>query len=479
VKYPDIDERFFQESVMKYSKFFDKNLYDISNIKVELENSVKLKGNSDYKEISNLELGFRFYNYETENYEIIHSEKVEKVIVSGVNEIVTVTLENVNPKLISENYFRRGEFIISELTNYEIPKLKSDYKTLMSSIKSKSVPVVFSTPLETEVKYIATDNGISFNMVVETIFGSEYIIENQKLIGINQFKNNLSDYTYLSELRDQDKKGSWFVFTNKLNKHYLEHEFTNKDVISLSYILGKDLASQAEEKVYSFKEQVESTDQFQTYMLGNINPNSEASFFLKPLKQTGETLKHEESHMTGGQCRGRGNCVSYPFRCDFSVNTFKSLNKNFSFRKDLKGEIERIHLLVNGDSYKLSDLIKEKKVRLSWEKTGIAINIKDLNAIKKISNTEENVLGLKFSGYRKNHFNGVKLTGMSGKGKYYCPRNIINLAGHNKIPLSVDSLKFSEWAASVNWNKVIKGTTRTHVKKFSVGITSLISNFHN
>ncbi len=479
VKYPDVDQRFFQENVMKYSRYFNEEKFLITNIIVELENSVKLNSNTDFKQISNPELTFRFYNYESENYEIIHSEKIEKNIVAGVNEIVTVKLENVNPKLISENYFKKGEFIISELTNYEIPKLKADFKKLLTSVTNKTVPVVYNTPLETKVDYIAVGQGIKFNKILSTLYGSKFVVENEKLKSINQFKNNLPDYEYLSELRTQDKKGSWFVFTNRLNKHYLEHDYTNKDVLSLSYILGKDLSSQVDEKVFSYSEEVKTTDHFQTYILGNIFPNSEVSFFIESQKKFGEKVKHWTDFVTNTPCGGRRNCISIPFRCDFAWNIFEPLEENFSFSKEFNGEITRIHLVINGNEYKLVDLINEKKVSLSWSDVGLSINIKNINEIQEISNTDENLLSVKISALRESKFNGMKLVRMSGKAYYECPRITANAAAYNKWPLSVESDRFGEWARLVNWSNVIRGERKNLVQMFSVGITSVISNFHN
>jgi len=479
VKYPDIDQRFFQENVMKYSKYFNEEKFDITNVTVELENSIKLNSNTDYKQISNPELTFRFYNYESENYEVIHSEQVEKSIVAGVNEIVTIKFENVNPKLIAENYFKKGEFIISELTNYEIPKLKVDYKKLATSISNKTVPIVYNTPLETKVDYVAAGKGIKFNKILSTLFGKKFVIENEKLKSINQFQDNLPKYEYLSELRTLDKKGNWFIFTNKLNKHYLEHDFTNKDVISLSYILGKDLSSQVDEKVFSYSEEVETTDHFQNYILGNIFPNSEVSFFIESKRLFGEKIKHWTDVFRNQGCGGRRNCVSFPFRCDVSFNIFQSLDTKLNFSKELNGEISRIFLVVNGTEYKLVDLLNEKKVFLSWSELGVSINIKNINAIQEISNTDENLISLKLNALRENTFNGVKLVNMSGKAYYECPRLVTFVAGSNKWPLSVESQKFGEWAGTVNWSRVIRGERKNLVQMFSVGITSVISNFHN
>ncbi len=479
VKYPDIDQRFFQENVMKYSRYFNEDNFVITNVSVELENSIKLKSSGDFKQISNPELCFRFYNYESESYEIIHSERVERNIISGVNEVVTIKFENVNSKLISENYFKKGEFIISELTNYEIPNLKVDYRTLSASIAHKTVPVVYNTPLETRVDYVAVGKGVKFSEILSTLYGKKFVIENEKLKSINQFQDNLPKYEYLNELRTFDKKGSWFIFTNRINKHYLEHDFTNEDVISLSYILGKNLSSQVDEKVFSYSDEVKTTDHFQTYILGNIYPNSEVSFFIESKSLFGEKIKHWTDVFRNQGCGGRHNCVSFPYKCDVSFNIFEKLNTKLSFSKELGGEISRIYLIVNGSEYKLVDLINDKKVSLSWSDVGISISIRNINAIHEISNTDENLLGLKINALRESTFNGVKLVSMSGKASYECPGLVSFLAGSNKWPLSVESQNFGEWGGTVNWSAVSRGERKHLVQMFSVGITSVISNFHN
>ncbi len=468
VKYPEIDEKFFQEKVLLYSKYFNEDFYEITNVKIQLENSIKLKENTSFNEVSDIELSFRFYNYETENYEIIHSQKLDKIFIAGVNEIVTVKVDNVNPKLISENFFKKGEFIISELTNYEIPSLKTDYKALLKSVKEKSIPVVLNTPLETNVSYIAINKGISFNKALLELFDKNYVIKNDQLESINQFKNNLKDYTYLSEVKNQGKKGKWFVFTNRLNKHFLDHEYQRGDVISLSYILGHELSSQTEESVFNYIKSLETTNRHQKYIFGNITPNSEIKFYIKPLKISGETLKQTD-----------GKLGNKDAKCYISINDFRPLNKRFKFRKDLKEEISRIELLINGSNYKLIDLAKKKKIQISWEKLGIAIKISDINKIHKIYPTEENVIGLKLSAYRKNHFNGVKLTKMKGRFKYFCPRHIVRFAGENKLPVSVESSKFSEWAKAVNWKVIKRGERREHIKMFSVSVTGVVKNYYN
>ncbi len=106
-------------------------------------------------------------------------------------------------------------------------------------------------------------------------------------------------------------------------------------------------------------------------------------------------------------------------------------------------------------------------------------NIKNINEIQEISNTDENLLSVKISALRESKFNGMKLVSMSGKAYYECPRITANAAAYNKWPLSVESDRFGEWARLVNWSNVIRGERKNLVQMFSVGITSVISNFHN
>ena len=124
-------------------------------------------------------------------------------------------------------------------------------------------------------------------------------------------------------------------------------------------------------------------------------------------------------------------------------------------------------------------MVNEKKVSLSWGDVGLSINIKNINEVQEISNTDENLLALKLSSLRESHFNGIKLVRMSGEAYYQCPRITANGAAYNKWPLSVESDRFGEWSRAVNWNNVIRGERKNLVQKFSVGITSVISNFHN
>lgn len=478
VMYPEIDSRYFLEQTIKYRKFFDGFKYLIQNISLELENSVRLKDNSIYKEISNPTMSFRYYNYKTESFEIIHSETIDRNFSSGVNEIITIKIDNVNPQLIKENFFQKGEFVISELTDYEIPELETNYSTLLSSIREKSVPIVYNTPLETSVFYVATEKGKSFNEILTTLFDDNATIENDRLTSVYQFRNSLPTYQYLNELKDEDKKGDWFVFTNKLNKHFLDYSFTNKDIISVSYVLGIDLARQDNEKVFSFRESVSSSNSSKTYPLGNITTNSEVSVILTPQTKSGEELVVDGGDVRNGPCSGR-NCVNFPMLCRVRIHGFKKFSRNYNFNQSFKEELERVSLIINQDEFKLHELVAKKLVATSFNNGNLVLTINNINDIKKISNTDENVIYLRAHGKSTSHFEGVRLETAEGRGWFMCATVIGGIAYENKIPVNIDSYRFNEWSHNLNWSVLSKSQNKTIYESFNFGVSSVITNKFN
>lgn len=479
ITYPEIDSRFFLEKTMRYRKYFDENKYLIENIRLEFENSLRLKANSTYQELSNPTLTFRFYNYESENYEVIHSETIERTFMQGVNEIISIKIDNVDHKLIKENFFQKGDFIISELTDYEIPSLETTYLNLKSSIKEKTIPIVYNTPLETSLRYVSVEDGKSFTEIMKTLFDDNYAVENERLVSIYQFRNSIPNYQYLDELRDMNKKGDWFVFTNSLNKHFIDHKYTKDDVISLSYVLGSQLATQEEEKIFSYRESITSSNSSKTYPIGNISNNSVISFILQPLNKVGQELIPGGGEYRNQGCGGRRNCVSFPFLCGIRIHGFKNFNKEYSFDQSFNNELSRIALKINQNEYKLKDLFEQKKIKVHFKDKYIVIVIDKVSSIQSINPIDENVAMIKAYGKSTTHFSGVKLEKAEGRGWYQCPNIVANLAHNNKLPVNTNSVRFGEWAHWYNWNVLSKSQNKTIYESFNFGMSSTIINKFN
>ena len=204
VSFPDIDPRFFHAEAIKYRNIFnDVNIID--DIKITLSNQARLNQSAFFKELANLKLNFYFLNHETENYDVLTSTTVDRHFQSGIYESFDVVIDHAPVGLLKESFFKRGEFIISEVDDYEIPSMKLNYKTLLASVKARSVPVLYETPLEEKIFYVAASNGVSFQNILKDAFDKNYQVKEDKLLKIGQFENNLSEFTYLKEVKDKNK----------------------------------------------------------------------------------------------------------------------------------------------------------------------------------------------------------------------------------------------------------------------------------
>ena len=480
VSYPEVDTRFYSDKVLRYKQYFNAEKYEITGITVVLENSVQLKANEGFKNIKNLTLNFYYYAYEKEAYELIKAQKIERHFNAGVNETFDVVLENVPATLIVENYFKRGEFIISELGDFEIPEMATTYKTLMTSVRTKSVPVIYNTPLESDVSYIGMNgNEKSFAEILNILFGSKIVIEQDKLKKINQFETNLADFTYLAELKAIDKQGKWFIFTNKLNQHYLDYKFSPKDIISLSYITGNVLAEQPSEKIFSFREAANSENGAKLYPLGNVLPNSIIHIQMEPKRVWGEIKRNWTDSISspGGSC-GQ-NCISREFTCWHEFNLFDSIDTTFVFSKDYDWELGRIKLLVNQDEFSLKELVDAKKIEAYWLGGKLHLVIREISKIKEIKEFEDTLLALKLITFQETTFSGIKLANWAGQDWRMCIVGTTNMAAAQGWPLSVDSREFGSWAGGVNWGNVKRGEPKSYTRDFSIGVSSVITNMFN
>jgi hypothetical protein len=488
VSYPELDPKFFHAEAIKYRDIFsDQNIID--NIKITLTNQARLNESPFFKEIANLKLNFYFLNHETENYEVLSSVSVDRHFQSGIYESFEVVINNAPVGLIKESFLKRGEFIISEVEDYEIPNLATNYKTLLASIKAKTIPVLYETPLEEKTFYIAAGagNGVSFQDILKVAFDKNYEVKEDSLTKVGQFQNNLSDFTHLSEVKDKDKLGKWFVMTNELKGNYLDHLYTPKDRMVLSYVTGTDLATQRQENVYSYKGSLTSNQTETILPLGNVTPNSAIDVQLKPINRFGTKVENEKIHWVTPDSCGK-NCIPKPMVCDWDVNKLSNYNDPFSFTIDLIGEGEKLSLIINGDEYPLSTLLKDKKVVLYKVDGNIHLEIKDINKIKELKPFEETNLSLKLKAFVGNDFAGVKLVGVSGDWRGFggCPFNTPGVAESRKTSVSNDSREIAEikgWATDAHnrgWPYPLTFTdTAPYYQEISLGVSSSIENYYN
>ncbi len=482
VKYPDVDPAFYSEQVLKYKRYFDSPDFEITNLKITLENTMMLKANGHYRTIKELKLNFYFYNYETQNYEVLAAKVVSRHFEAGVVETFEVELDNLPSLLISDNYFTKGEFIISEVADYEIPEMNTTYQTLARSVKEKCVPVIVTTPLETHISYVGVDDGekahATFSSILSRLYKAGVKIEDDSLTQIGEWRSNLPDFTYLKEVAAFEKVGKWFIFTKHLNTGVLDHNFTQKDVIILSYVTGKDLSTQSAEKIYSFGPNLTTNDSFVLFPLGESGANSVLEFQIAPLKRSGEEFANfkETWSSPGGAC-GR-NCIINEFTCEISINLFKPIEPSFPLSPDAP-EFKRMFLIVDQDEFSLEQLLKDKKIEVKGINGNLHIKIPDIGKIKELAPTVASNLALKMMALKDTTFHGDKLMSFSGRDRGYCLPMLTAHAAHFGFPVSVESAEFAAWRGGVNWDVVKLGENKTYFQGMEVAVTSVINNYFN
>lgn len=86
----------------------------------------------------------------------------------------------------------------------------------------------------------------------------------------------------------------WFVLTGKINKHYLDYQFTTNDPIIFSYNTGTELSNQTEERVNSYHVGINGGNLYQYYELGSVSSNTALNLQLKPNRRSGRSFEHEK-----------------------------------------------------------------------------------------------------------------------------------------------------------------------------------------
>lgn len=493
VKYPEIDKEFYFNSARKYRSHGEKVVKDTT---ITLENTLKLSDYPSFESIEDVELNFYYYSHEKEKHILLHTEKIEQSFQAGTRETIEVTIHNPPKELIEDTYFRHGEFIISEVKDFFIPKLKMNYQDLLSSIKAKCVSVYETNPDENLLNYVAVkSSGDRFLTILSNLYKDRYTFTDGKIEQIDEIFNNLPDYTYLDEVKSEDKLGRWFVMTNKISNHYLKYDFKPQDTITLSYLTGTELASREKEKIYSYSTEVKSTDQGKLYPLGNITKNSEASVSIYLDELEGVQLNDKKGSFRFAPRCGRGNCsgANWWVGSEFQVNKFNDFRKDWDL-VDVSTASEYFKILINNIELDVNSLIENNQAVIHWvnDEKGryIHITLKNLNEVEAIKSGQENIAFLKLDPISVGHDSeGLKLNTITGKNINFDQHAyVITLqqADKRKIPVATTSWGFKKWEKQVPWGKrqrtgyvPKKGKMTKHWTGTIVDIVSTITNNYN
>lgn len=493
VKYPEIDEKFYFSKRAEYKNFKKKKL---SESQITLENTLKLVDSPYFNSIESLELNFYYYSYSKETYIQLHTQKIEQTFQSGVREDFVITITNPPKELLDDTYMRHGEFIISEVKDFYIPDLKMTYRELLASVKAKTVPVYKTSPFENDLNYVAVSkDGDSLINVLSHLYSEKFEIQEDKLSRLEQFSNNLPSFKYLHELKAEDKSGQWFVMTNPLKQHYLKHKFKNKDSITLSFIMGSDLAKREAEVIPSFRNSVYSGSKDKTLPLGNITKNSKLSLslYLKSIKGV-KLLTTNEQFAYAPNCRK--NCVGARWNvwAKFSNNRFQEMESSWS-ANHYSEVLPSFDLYINNTKLNIDDLLKTNLLSISLQKDNLGqflfIEISNLEDVDAIKLGQENTAFIRIKPLSEGYAGeGLEITDIGGNNidkNWHAGLICIREADARKIPLAVTSWGFDKWKQNVQWGVKNPQTgftpTRGEKKKYFNGVVvdiiSKVTNFYN
>lgn len=420
VKYPTLDPLMLHSDILKFRPILDgedpvtNSKFENFSLKITLEGNAKLTG-VRFKEIKDLSVNFYYHDFEKDSYVLLKNVLINRTFQRSINENFLVEIENVPVIFLRDSYLKHGEFLISEIDNYFIPELGIDYKTLMASVKSKTVPVLLTTPSEDIVYYVATkNNGISFLEVLNRVFVKNFQVENNTLKRIGQYENNLESYEHLLDVKDKDKLGKWFVLTNKFKEHFMDHPYIATDHITLSYITGRNLATQPVGVQTSYSSKVTSAPYNETVTpLGIVSPNSKIEIQLKGVNRFGHevvaTPFSGTYHFGGG-----GNSTVLDYSCSWVGNKRIEFSRDFDLTINYNEEWDKMFLVINEERFKLSTLISEKKVIVRNLKFSFQVSIEDVTKIKAIKQSDENNISLVILSSLEKQHQGIKLISQSG-----------------------------------------------------------------
>lgn len=471
--YPLMNDQYRYKNQIVVNEKLREEGTKLSNITLTIKANLFLKHHSVIDEIRNPVFGVYYYDYKNRKHSLLKEVSLDLVLTQNSLETVDIEIGEVPREFLLNNYFKKGELVLISLIDYEIPSLGTTYKNQLASIRAKTTTVSVFTPNGLEVSYVASMNNKSFVELMDGIYHDEFEVSDNEVTKLLEFENNLDGYEYLSEVRNEYKKGKWFIYTNKLRSHFLKHSYSPEDVLTISYITGNKLATQVQSQDRAYRYIV--SNQSGLFKIGDMNRNSIVEFVLEGGEVWGDDVVKMRETIRPGGCRG--NCRVADYACVIPLRhyTDKSFRVPFNFK--IHGSLLRI--TVGKNKYYLNELISEGII--SYEEVDGFLRFKVINTEYFFDDEfETKEIHLDGSTFRHMGFNGFKLESMSGKtSSYDCPNILVRFAMANNIPVSVESLNFDKWQSSYNWSRVKRGENREEVVDFDLTITSSVTNFYN
>lgn len=396
IRYPKFSKSFLLEGNTQILREFE-------DASVSFKNTITLKRNRGFQKVSNPTFNFHFFNYETGLYELVGQKDFDKDVFEGVLERFEVDLDIQNSEQLIANFSKRGEFLTAEIEDFEIDDLKTNYKSLMASVSEKTIPITVITPLDTQTHHVALkDQHNKLGHFLKSLYGENFKVQDSQLVQIGGFVNSLPAIEELKSLKGETKKGKWFVLLNRAtNFNLFDYEFQKGDQVVLNYMTGDELASF--EKGYQLEpfKNIQSGLNYKDTELGEFSINDSIRIKLKP-----NHIRHEYYNVGTYSFNDSAGHSSWRFH----DQTERKDELNFSQDENLS----RLSLVVNGQEFKIVDLISSNKVQANFNGSNLDLIID--RVYEAFSLSEDDFYSLSLRTYPNNYQAdiGLWLTGIGG-----------------------------------------------------------------
>lgn len=428
-------------------------------LKLNFTNWFKLDTHGLFESISDVKLKFFYYSYSKEKYIQIHETLIDQVLQDGVVENFEIEIINPPLELIEENYLRRGELIICEISDYYIPKLEITYLKLMRSVLNKTTPIYVDMPSLSDIFYVSVDE--SKKTLIElltTVYNDNFEIKDNTLVRVKEFENSLSKYEHLADLRESDKDGNWFIFTEALNRDVLDYKFGPNEPIVLTYITGEKLSSQVSQKQLHYSSKVFSSDKENSIDLGSLTENSEIEIGFRFLEKRGiKKISTNERYYVNPHCTG--NCSGnwdWWVEAMYSNNSFSEFSEKITSFSD-EDVLKSFKLLVDNSEIDLKDLYDRGIVYFYHEEDYFTVKLRNTSLLPKDLLAGDKALTLKLLPIVVGESSeGIEIKSVRGKNikNWHIAGAIaLELAEKHNCLLSSHSVFYEKWKNLIPWGK--------------------------
>lgn len=277
---------------------------------------------------------------------------IDSALLNGsfnFNQDYTVSLQfrSSNAKLTKEISEGGGRFIYLKVRDFNIPHQGYFYNQLLDSVKTKSVGVMYSDGMNTQLKFIGINSQPqSLKTIFERFALPEYSIDGSEILKVGT-KTNFTGLEHDPYGMNSLVENKWFISTNEISNNPFSYSFSPKDLVVLSYLSNSQF-SDIIPSYFGITMNSKSTDIQKTIKILKQNLK-DLRINLRPI-----TVTTPVNTSTVQLCEGHKVCFTY----NYTVRTLSGLNAfpGTSF----------IFLTINSKEFSLAELISKKlaEVRL-------------------------------------------------------------------------------------------------------------------